>query len=67
MTTEEVDELVAQFLAQDLEDGLPDGLDAQALEVIMSIPRAPGETYTDGECLQLIHRIVNHWAELVDL
>ena len=67
MTVEDVDQLVESFLALELVDGLPDGLDAQALEAIIAIPRAPGESYTDQECLQLIHRVVNHWAQLVDL
>jgi hypothetical protein len=44
-----------------------DGYTGEILGLIMDAARLPGETYSDFDCLQLIHRIVNHWSEVVEL
>jgi len=37
------------------------GLDGRALELVSAVINADGELYTDGECLDLIGRIVDIW------
>ena len=37
------------------------GLDGRALELVSAILDADGELYTDGECLDVIGRIVDIW------
>ncbi len=64
MTVEEVDRMVEAFLAIKAIDGLPDGFDAQALEVLISIPRSPGDSYTDEECVAMIAEVTDHWRKL---
>jgi hypothetical protein len=44
-----------------------DGYTGEILGLIMDAAKLPGELYSDHDCLQLIHRIVNHWSEVVEL
>ncbi len=37
------------------------GLDGRALELVSAILAADGDLYTDGECLDVIGRIVDIW------
>ena len=37
------------------------GLDGRALELVSAVIDADGELYTDGECLDMIGRIVDIW------
>lgn len=37
------------------------GLDGRALELVSAILNADGELYTDGECLDMVGRIVDIW------
>jgi hypothetical protein len=37
------------------------GLDGRALELVSAVINADGELYTDGECLDIIGRIVDIW------
>lgn len=37
------------------------GLDGRALELVSAILDADGDLYTDGECLDVIGRIVDIW------
>ena len=37
------------------------GLDGRALELVSAILNADGDLYTDGECLDVIGRIVDIW------
>jgi hypothetical protein len=37
------------------------GLDGRALELVSAILAIDGELYTDGECLDVIGRIVDAW------
>lgn len=41
-----------------------DGLDGDALNLVISIPKLNGEEFTDGECLELVRDVVNHWKGL---
>jgi hypothetical protein len=36
-------------------------LDGRALELVSAVMNADGELYTDGECLDMIGRIVDIW------
>ena len=38
-----------------------DGLDGRALELVSAVINADGELFTDGECLDMIGRIVDIW------
>lgn len=38
-----------------------DGLDGRALELVSAVINADGDLYTDGECLDMIGRIVDIW------
>ncbi len=44
-----------------------DGYTGEVLSLVMDVARLPGETYSDYDCLGIIHRLVNHWSEVVDL
>ena len=37
------------------------GLDGRALELVSAVIDADGDLYTDGECLDMIGRIVDIW------
>lgn len=60
LTTEEVDAMLAEFLA----DNDPESIDGRALQLIFDIPKAPGESYTDGECLEMIGQVIEKWRQL---
>ena len=64
---EEIDELIKELLAVDPAQGYPDGYDGQVLSAIHQIYECPCEAYTDGECLAMMHQLINHWSEVVDL
>lgn len=38
-----------------------DGLDGVALDLVKAMTGASGELFTDGECLDMIGRIVDAW------
>lgn len=63
----QIDELLAELCSVDPAGPYPDGYDGQVLSAIQSIYLSPGELYTDQECLAMIHKLVNHWSEVVDL
>lgn len=44
-----------------------DGYNGQILDLVGALRDLPGEDYTDGQCLQFIHALVNRWSEVVDL
>jgi len=44
-----------------------DGFTGEVLGVITDAARLPGESYSDHECLEIIHQLVNHWSEVIDL
>lgn len=41
-----------------------DNWDAQALGLILNIPKLSGDNYADWECLELIRDVVNHWKKI---
>lgn len=52
----------AELVATDTGDTLAGvGVDGRALELVSAILNADGELYTDGECLDIIGRIVDSW------
>ncbi len=67
VSLEDIDELMKELLAVDPGQGYPDGYDGQVLGAINQIYECPGELYTDGECLAMIHQLVNHWSEVANL
>jgi hypothetical protein len=56
-------ERIAAQLATNADGETPSGigLDGRALELVSAILDADGELYTDGECLDVIGRIVDIW------
>ena len=54
---------IAEQLATNADGDTPSsiGLDGRALELVSAILNADGELYTDGECLDVIGRIVDIW------
>lgn len=51
-----------ELVANDTGDTLAGvGVDGRALELVSAILNADGELYTDGECLDIIGRIVDAW------
>ena len=54
---------IAEQLATNADGETPNGvgLDGRALELVSAILAADGDLYTDGECLDVIGRIVDIW------
>ena len=54
---------IAEQLATNADGDTPSsiGLDGRALELVSAVIDADGELYTDGECLDMIGRIVDIW------
>lgn len=50
-----------RIAAELVRDDTDSGLDGRALELVSAILDADGELYTDGECLDVIGRIVDIW------
>ena len=67
LSPEELDDLIVRLTSVDPGGGYPDGYDGQVLDAILETIKSPGEAYTDHECLAIIHKLVNHWSEVVDL
>ena len=64
ITAERFEEQLSELINEERDR---DGYTGEILGLIMDAARLPGELYSDHDCLQLIHRIVNHWSEVVDL
>lgn len=62
-STETQRERIAAELVRNADGDTPNGvgLDGRALELVSAILDADGELYTDGECLDVIGRIVDIW------
>ena len=61
-TMEQRQRIDAELVATDTGDTLAGvGVDGRALELVSAILDADGELYTDGECLDIIGRIVDAW------
>ena len=56
-------ERIAAEIATNADGDTPSGvgLDGRALELVSAVIDADGELYTDGECLDMIGRIVDIW------
>ena len=56
-------ERIAAELATNADGDTPNGvgLDGRALELVSAVINADGDLYTDGECLDVIGRIVDIW------
>ena len=56
-------ERIAAEIATNADGDTPSGvgLDGRALELVSAVIDADGELYTDGECLDIIGRIVDIW------
>jgi hypothetical protein len=67
LSPEEIDNLVEELMSVDPAGGYPDGYDGRVLDAIGAIIASDGDAYTDNECLGMIHQLVNHWSEVVDL
>ena len=61
-TMEQRRRIDAELVATDTGDTLAGvGVDGRALELVSAVIDADGELYTDGECLDIIGRIVDAW------
>jgi hypothetical protein len=62
-STETQRERIAAEIAANVDGDTPSGigLDGRALELVSAVMNADGELYTDGECLDMIGRIVDIW------
>jgi hypothetical protein len=61
-TATQRERIAAELVRDDGGDTLSGiGLDGRALELVSAILDADGELYTDGECLDVIGRIVDIW------
>lgn len=61
-TMEQRRRIDAELTATDTGDTLAGvSLDGRALELVSAILDADGELYTDGQCLDIIGRIVDAW------
>ena len=58
-TATQRERIAAELVRGDTDSGL--GLDGRALELVSAILDADGDLYTDGECLDVIGRIVDIW------
>ena len=56
-------ERIAAELATNADGDTPssNGLEGRALELVSAVIDADGDLYTDGECLDMIGRIVDIW------
>lgn len=41
-----------------------DSMDGEILDLITKIPGLPGQDYSDHDCLEIIHVVINKWSEL---
>jgi hypothetical protein len=62
LTTKEVESRAGDILSLNVKP--EDGFDAQVLEIILDIPKIAGEDYTDGECLDLMLKVLSSWNNL---
>jgi len=55
---------IKRTLEQAIADG--EGKDGTALDMVIGACFADGQTYTDGECLDLVAHIIQAWNEIGD-
>jgi hypothetical protein len=62
LSTEEVDSRAGDILALTVKP--EDGFDGEVLGLVLDIYNLEGEDYTDGECLDLMLKVISHWHNL---
>jgi hypothetical protein len=55
-------EAITGVLSNGIEDG--EGLDGRALEIIQDVLNSDGGLFSDGECLDIIGRVIDIWRRI---
>ena len=55
-------EAITGVLSNGIDDG--EGLDGRALEIIQDVLNSDGGLFTDGECLDIIGRVIDIWRRI---
>ena len=55
-------EAITGVLGNGIDDG--EGLDGRALEIIQDVLNSDGGLFTDGECLDIIGRVIDIWRRI---
>ena len=55
-------EAITGVLSNGIEDG--EGLDGRALEIIQDVLNSDGGLFTDGECLDIVGRVIDIWRAI---
>ena len=55
-------EAITGVLSNGIENG--EGLDGRALEIIQDVLDSDGGLFTDGECLDIIGRVIDIWRRI---
>jgi hypothetical protein len=55
----EIRATIAEILSKASDSG--EGLDGRALEIVQDVLESDGELFSDGECLDIIGRVIDIW------
>jgi hypothetical protein len=55
-------EAITGVLSNGIEDG--EGLDGRALEIIQDVLNSDGGLFSDGECLDIVGRVIDIWRAI---
>lgn len=58
----EIRATIAELLKNATESG--EGLDGRALEIVQDVLESDGELFSDGECLDIIGRVIDMWRAI---
>jgi hypothetical protein len=58
----EIRATIAELLSKATESG--EGLDGRALEIVQDVLESDGELFSDGECLDIIGRVIDMWRAI---
>jgi hypothetical protein len=58
----EIRATIAEILGKATESG--EGLDGRALEIVQDVLESDGELFSDGECLDIIGRVIDMWRSI---
>lgn len=58
----EIRATIAETLSKAADSG--EGLDGRALEIVQDVLESDGELFSDGECLDIIGRVIDIWRAM---
>lgn len=58
----EIRATIAEILSKASDSG--EGLDGRALEIVQDVLESDGELFSDGECLDIIGRVIDMWRAI---